>query len=178
MTTASRMGLWLGAAALVGAGALAMTGSPQHADAPVTPAAVAEVTAEAAPVAALPALPAPQAKAKRTPATVVQAKQVSEAPVAASPAPEHSAGMTVAIDPETGLIGASPAEAALKADAGFQADLPVIRMPDGSLMMELDDRFDMYSTVTMGPDGKPRFGCGPKPHPAHKNCAHPALPVE
>ena len=183
MTTASRLGLWLGAAAVVAALALAATSVPRRAAAPAVAPPVASVTAplpDAIPVAAVPeAKPVVRAQSKPVPVAPAPAKPTA-APVAAteSATPAMSSGLWIGIDPETGLIGTT-VDATIGSESNFSDEgLTVVKMDDGTLVMDLEGRFQMYSTVTMGPNGKTVFRCGSDPHPAHKNCAHPALPVE
>jgi hypothetical protein len=123
-------------------------------------------------------VPAAKKAIKRTP--VAPSKPApAQASVIDPATPAHSAGMVIQIDPETGLIGPGTADATLETDPNFEGDgLVKVVMPDGSIMMDLEGRFQMYSTVTMGADGKPVFQCSPKPHPAHKSCAFPAQTVE
>ena len=182
MTTASRLGLWLGAAAVVGAGAMAATSVARRAPVPaVSPPVANRAAPDATPVAAVPeAKPVVRTQSKPVRVAPAPAKQ-SAAPVAVteSATPAMSSGMWIGLDPETGLIGATPLEATIDAESNFSDEgLTIVKMDDGTLVMDLEGRFQMYSTVTMGPNGKASFRCGSDPHPAHKNCAHPALPVE
>jgi hypothetical protein len=80
-------------------------------------------------------------------------------------APARS-GMIVAIDPETGALGApSPEQARALASAGGEAlerssdGLVEIHRPDGAVGVNLQGRFQEYAWVRIGPSGKPIFGC-------------------
>ncbi|HET9950606.1 MAG TPA: hypothetical protein VFS09_02300 [Candidatus Eisenbacteria bacterium] len=100
------------------------------------------------------------------PAKSVPASAQSDAPAiaAATPAtPRGSAGMIVGIDPETGKLGLpSKAErAALDRAANLSpaldrsdAGLTVIHRPDGSMMVDLQGRFQDYAVMRITPDGR------------------------
>src|SRR5207249_2675349 len=80
-------------------------------------------------------------------------------------APDHP-GLTVAIDPETGVLGPpSPEQARAIASAtrvspsSIQSGLVEIHRPDGAVGIDLQGRFRDYAMVRMGADGKPVFDC-------------------
>jgi len=74
--------------------------------------------------------------------------------------------MVVAIDPETGQLGLPTPEqyaelTAEKVGLNHTSEglAPAQRLPDGTLIVNLDGRFAEYSVVKVGPDGKRIFGC-------------------
>ena len=178
MHTASRLRLWLGAAVIIGAAAVATTSVPRRTEVPVVPSPVVQA---AAPVPAVPAVPvaiaAARTRSKHAPARVAVSAPAAPAFTPADPA--YSAGMRVYLDPETGLIGSMPADAAAEPELNTEgAGLTPVVQADGSLMVDLEGRFEMYSTVTLGSDKRPVFQCSQKAHPAHDSCMHPAQPAE
>jgi hypothetical protein len=70
----------------------------------------------------------------------------------------------VAIDPATGRF-VVPGPDVLELDPLWaahrlpQAPLPVIRLEDGSLMMDLRGIFLTHAVATLGWDGRPTLGC-------------------
>jgi hypothetical protein len=122
----------------------------------VPPAPVAAVAP--APAAVVPAAPAP-AKVAAAPAS----------PRTSATAPRGTAGMVVAIDPETGELGmpsaqqleelhaqGMPSEDLNYSDAGLT---PVVH-PNGMVSLDLQGRFQEYATIHVGPDGRKIVGCG------------------
>jgi hypothetical protein len=78
-----------------------------------------------------------------------------------------SAGMVVAVDPETGGLR-MPSSEELQAlystpadQMNFSSDgLVKVANPRGGFTVDLQGRFQEYSVARIGPDGKPIFGCG------------------
>lgn len=85
-----------------------------------------------------------------------------------------SAGMLIGRDPETGAIGPPSAEqrrillseGAARDRSG--SDLEVIRLPDGTRLVHLDDRFMEYSVARRDPGGRIRMGCVAGPEAARR----------
>jgi hypothetical protein len=99
-------------------------------------------------------------------------------------------GMVVGLDPETGTWGPPTPEqlrelAELRklseGDARRVAKpvgpLPEVRHPDGHVSVELDGQFQEFTTVRIGPDGKPVFTCAHGPDEAARAIEAPAAPA-
>jgi hypothetical protein len=124
---------------------------------PVAPAAPDE------PVASRPSATPAQAAAHATPAALA----ATSAPATSDP--YAAAGMIVGKDPETGRIGKpTPAQraeieraAALASPALDRSGegLTVVHRPDGSKIVDLQGRFQEYTVVRIGPDGKKSQVC-------------------
>jgi hypothetical protein len=97
-----------------------------------------------------------------------RARHHAAAPAAVRPAaqPAASAGMVVGIDPETGRLGLpssdqmlqlSPAEKTglLRTSAG----LTPVRLPDGTVKVDLQGRFLDFSVVRLDANGRLQVGC-------------------
>ncbi len=157
-------------AALAGAFALALAQTPATAPPVVAAATPDPATAPAPAVIASPVV--------ATPLAVAPAART----IAADPAPgvvPGSAGMIIAIDPETGSVG-MPTDAQLEefklhegAAASRTADglVPVIHA-NGTVSVELDESFQEYAIVRRSVDGKVTFGC--IDHPADLEYAQTA----
>ena len=90
-------------------------------------------------------------------------------------APRGAAGMVVGIDPETGQLGAPTAEQLrdLSRLAGESVSktsegLTEIHLADGTVIATLDGRFEEHIIMSIGPDGKPKYGCVHGDDHAHK----------
>lgn len=96
-------------------------------------------------------------------------------------------GLVVVVDQETKelrapvgreaeeLLGAIPA--LNQSDVGLKQ----VRLPDGSVMMDLQGRFQEYAFVTVGSDGKLRAACGSSPEDvarAMQTSSSPTLEVK
>jgi len=102
------------------------------------------------------------------PAEPLVQSALREAPVAPAKA-QGTAGMVVAIDPETGQLGVPNAEQlrelfplgthAFQTPEGFA----ITYRPDGSVSIEVGSQLQEYSFVRIGPDGKRVHGCAPGP---------------
>jgi hypothetical protein len=146
---------------------------------------------------ALAALSAPKAEevaAHTTPAPTVAASgghALDAASSTVSPAEAPAvAGMVIGRDPETGTWGPPTPEqlrelaelrklsaADRRAVAKPDGPLPEIRHPDGHVSVELDGQFQEFTTVRLGPDGKPVFTCVQGPESAERAQAEPAAPA-
>ena len=106
--------------------------------------------------------------------------KVTKAAVAAAPKqaskpaarPTGVAGLVTAIDPETGQLGMPSAQQMAELEAQItpsddlnrsDAGLELVRHPDGSLSVNLQGRFQEFSTVQILPNGKKAFGCTSDP---------------
>jgi|SRR5688572_33043845 len=128
------------------------------------------------PVAAAPtsALPAPAAAPKMA---VAPAK--APAPAAVSGIVPGSAGMVIAIDPETGEVGMPTPEqlADLKLNENESvmhedAGLLQVQQADGHWSMDLQGRYQEYAVIRKAADGTTTIGC--VDHPANADHVHPA----
>ncbi len=77
-----------------------------------------------------------------------------------------SAGMVVALDPETGTFGLPSAEQAKALEQQMKASLNqtdagllFVNHPDGSTSVDLQGRFQSMSVAQIGPDGRARTTC-------------------
>ena len=159
-----RLSLLLAALGIAAVTVTALAMHPRAATKPVRIAAprlaVAPVVAAAQPVAATPAAgpirrPAPPPVATR-------------GPEFAAPG---TAGMRIQLDPETGAPGlagapvqslsATPEEAAALSHSS--EGLRQVVLPDGSVMMDLQGRFEETVVMEIGPDGKLRTRCVQRP---------------
>jgi hypothetical protein len=87
-------------------------------------------------------------------------------PVAQRAAPVAAPGMLVGIDPETGLLGMPSPEQVLQLSPSEKtgllhtdAGLTPVRLPDGTLKLDLQGRYMEYSVVRLDAQGRPRSGC-------------------
>lgn len=85
----------------------------------------------------------------------------------AAPAPAQ-AGMVVAVDPETGVLGMPTSEQlqalGLDQSAAYDdsdAGLVEVHHPDGTVSIDLQGRFQEYSVIRITPDGKKIMACVP-----------------
>jgi hypothetical protein len=100
------------------------------------------------------------------PAAAAQEEQ-AVAPATATAAPVAAAGLVAYIDPATGGLTATPTEeqraamrnalAALVNDSG--EGLVEVRLPDGSVVMDLQGRFQEAVVVQVAPDGTRHMQC-------------------
>ena len=123
-----------------------------------------------------PAATMPVAIAQPAPPAPIAAR-AAEAPVATAarmPEPVGSAGMRVAIDPETGMLTAPTT-----GEAFSQSDerLTETTLPDGSVMVDLDGRYQEYSVMTRDAAGKLQVRCVHDPAKA-LDPKHVCQPVE
>jgi hypothetical protein len=86
--------------------------------------------------------------------------------VAATGQPPAAGGMVAAIDPETGKLGLPNQEQMRRLSESEQARLShssiglvEVHHPDGSVSVDVGDRFQEFETVRIGPDGKKTFRC-------------------
>jgi hypothetical protein len=104
--------------------------------------------------------------------------------------PPGAAGMVIGLDPETGTWGAPTreqlrelaelrrlSEGDARRVAKPEGPLPEVRHPDGHVSVELDGQFQEFTTVRIGPDGKPVFTCAHGPDGAAGAVAPPAAPA-
>jgi len=109
---------------------------------------------------------------------------------ATPPATASGAGRVVAIDPETGQPGAPSPEqlSALRAASGSTIEsltaegLLETRLPNGTVILHLDERFHDYVIARIGRDGRVTYGCvydhgGPE-RALRDSTAAPALELE
>ena len=103
------------------------------------------------------------AAARLAPASRSAAALVAWKPQAWVPggiAPRATQGLRVAIDPVDGVFGMPvPDDLQQQVRIGDDATVPVMRRNDGSGRATLDERFADFAVVTLGADGKPRWGC-------------------
>ena len=129
---------------------------------------------EAAPPVDSPAVDVPSTPGESPAADEPTSEQVADS------GPQGSAGMVVGIDPETGRIGkptpAQPAALASRAFDHSSEGLTVVHRPDGSRMVDLQDRFQEYAIVRIAPDGTKQQTCvdGPDVEAALKGIARSA----
>jgi hypothetical protein len=133
-------------------------------------------------------LPAEESAPEPITRPVAVAPGLTNPPVAgATPA---LAGMVVGLDPETGTWGPpSPeqlrelaelrklSEGDARRVAKPEGPLPEVRHPDGHVSVELDGQFQEFTTVRIGPDGKPVFTCAHGPEEAARAIEAPAAPA-
>lgn len=171
---------WIRAGALVGlAGVIALSISA----APSRPVAGPVAATKAAPaVAARPATPAPTTTAVAAKAAPVVAVAPRAASAVAPGVVPGSAGMVIAIDPETGEVGMPNAEqlAAMNLtedEAASHEDdgLTAVRSPDGTVTVHLQGRYQEYAVIRKAADGTNVTGC--VDHPAKAAHVHPAAPA-
>jgi hypothetical protein len=118
---------------------------------------------------ALPALagedPAPALAGDDGATTAPQEQAASQAPAKA--APIAAAGLVAYIDPATGGLTATPTEeqrAAMRAALAALVNdsdqgLVEVTLPDGSVMLDLQGRFQEALVVLVAPDGTRRYEC-------------------
>ena len=149
-------------AALAGAFALSLAQTPAG-----TAPQAAIVTPDPVSAPALAAAPTPAPVAVAAPRTVTPAAKPATTPV--SGIVPGSAGMVIAIDPETGTIGAPSAEQLAEMKIG-EADIVsrdqggvVTRHPNGMISVDLQGRNQDYAVIRRLPDGKVVSGCLQQP---------------
>src|SRR5262245_4511296 len=153
----------------VGIAALAITAMGMHSrpTAPKSMPMTAQPDTPAAPAPVVAATPVIARRAKSAP--VGTPARMSSAPRELAPG---EAGMRIEMDPETGAPGLAHTpvpplsavprddEAALShSDQGLQQ----VVLPDGSVMVDLQGRFQEYAVMEIGPDGKLRMRCVQRP---------------
>ncbi len=149
-------------AALAGAFALSLAQTPT-----VTAPQAAIVTPDPVSAPALAAAPAPAPVAVAKPRTVAPVAKSAAAPVTGIV--PGTAGMLIAIDPETGQVGTpSPeqiAEMKLTESDVVSRDIQgvVVRHPNGMLTLDLQGHGQDYSVIRRLPDGKVVSGCTQHP---------------
>lgn len=143
--------------AAVAVTAIAARSRPQAAPAPV------------AVVAPSPAAPAPVAQTVSAPAAKPRVRSLAPGAPAVAPG---TAGMRVQLDPETGgLAAAKSTPLSLESDPAIRLShssegLRQVVLPDGSVMVDLEGRFQEYVIMEIGPDGRTRMRCAQQPLPA------------
>jgi hypothetical protein len=100
---------------------------------------------------------------RHRPAAVRVTKPVAP-PAAVSATPVGTAGMIVAIDPESGVLVPPTAEQVRTLTAAERTGLmrtseglTQVRLPNGAVMVDLQGRFMEYGVVQLDPAGRPRF---------------------
>lgn len=98
------------------------------------------------------------------------------APTAAQAQSQGQSGMRAYVDPETGALVSQPVTEAqrLEAAAAAEADnlnysdigLQKVMLPDGSVMVDLQGRYQMSMTVEVQPDGSLQASCTDSAHSA------------
>jgi hypothetical protein len=69
-------------------------------------------------------------------------------------------GLRVSIDPVDGALGMPTADQTSSAiELREETPVAVTRRANGSVRVQLDDRWADYAMVTLGADGKPRWSC-------------------
>ncbi len=113
----------------------------------------------------------PSEKAKKADARRQQAKRKQAA--GQKQVTRSVAGQTVTIDPSTGRLRAPSPQEAQALAAGLQemlsqsADgLDVVQHPDGTLSVDLQDRFQDVAVAKVNPDGSIALGCVSDPKSA------------
>jgi hypothetical protein len=130
----------------------------------------------------------PTKRSKRT----APASRVASAPsanVAAAPAPQAkapgTAGLVVAIDPETGRLvqptaeqvpGLAPQSAFERSAAPLYAAPELVTLPDGAKLVRLNGRYMKHATVTIDAQGGKHYGCSSDPAAAAPS-AHVSTPT-
>ncbi len=114
---------------------------------------------------------------KAAPAVAAATKAAPKAAMKPSSKTAHAVavnGLVVAIDPESGELGAPSAAQMAQLEAAQQllpsdelshsdAGLTPVRHPDGSVSLDLEGRFQEFATIHVGPGGKRIFGCSDRP---------------
>ena len=97
--------------------------------------------------------------------------------------------MVVGLDPETGTWGAPTREQLRELEAirgRTEGDahrvakpgwMPEVRHPDGHVSVDRNGQFQEFTTVRVGPDGKPIFSCVHGPEEADRAATQPATPA-
>lgn len=106
---------------------------------------------------------------------------LAAAPAAFAPA---SAGMMIARDPETGTWGMPSriddlvlSEAEENMLSRSSVGLVPVTLPDGSVMLDLQGRFQEFSIARIGPDGRVHHECVSHAGEAHTLLRTPPAPV-
>lgn len=89
-----------------------------------------------------------------------------------------SAGMRVAIDPETGMLGmVAPSSTEFVPYGADPEPVRIDHYPNGMITATLDDRFAEFAVATLGPDGKPAWQCAHGRDGAKQALAKPAAKI-
>ena len=103
---------------------------------------------------------------KHRPATATPAKPVTSPAVAPPTTTAGAAGMMIAIDPETGALVPPSAAQMLRLTSAERTGLlrsseglTEVRLPNGTVMVDLQGRFMEYSVLRLNLQGRPRLGC-------------------
>lgn len=120
---------------------------------------------------------------KHRPATV-SLTSVVRAPVGtASTAPAGAAGMVIAIDPETGTLVPPSAAQLMRLTSAERTGLmrtseglSEVRLPDGTVMVDLQGRFMEFTVVRLDPEGRLQFA-GVNEAPAVLRLLDPRTPA-
>ena len=123
-----------------------------------------------APAAAKPAIAAP------APARFANVRVISApAPQATAPTVAGAAGMKIFKDPDTGEIGPPEAASVAVDNDGTSQDmtgLSQVTLPDGSVMVDLQGRFQEAMVMQITPDGKRVVTCT---QDVKKTLSHPPV---
>ena len=168
-------GVWTALGLAVAFAIVSANSNTRHAATTAAPAAKATVAAAATPAGDCTSSDACCARESKK-AVVAAApkkatKHVEVAPVAGT------AGMVIAIDPETGQLGAPNAEQARQLQSlnlPVEGQATVTTMPDGSLRLNLNGTSVEYATIHVDANGKKVFGCTSNPNAAEMPAPTPA----
>lgn len=102
-------------------------------------------------------------------------------PVAFAVGTATLAGVVVSIDPVDGVMSV-PAPGSLESALGVTpgedlTPVSVLRRADGSVRVQLDERWESHAVATIGPDGKPHWTCVAGTQGAEQFMKHPFVPV-
>ena len=132
-------------------------------------------------------------RSDRTPPSTAPASTAVTSKAAPDPTTSDApgvAGMVIGLDPETGTWGPPTREqlqeleeirSRTAGDAHRVAKpnwLPEVRHPDGHVSVDLNGQFQEFTTVRIGPDGKPVFTCVQGPEAAERTVAEPVPALE
>lgn len=113
-------------------------------------------------------------------AHVYASDKAAEAPAASSAA---ESGLRVYVDPQSGELVSQPVteeqrQQAAATEAAFNqdnSDLVSVRMPDGSVMVDLQGRFQQATVATVQADGSIRTYCADADHAGQGQHSHGVL---
>jgi hypothetical protein len=154
--------IYAGAFGLAGGIALAIAAAPSRPSA-------GTVSAPAPSVSARPAAPVPAPAPVLTVAPAATRPAASTAGPAASGIVPGSAGMVIAIDPETGEVGMPTPEqlAEMKLTesetVSHDAGGTLVVHPGGMKSLDLEGRSQEYAVIRRAADGRTTIGCGDDP---------------
>ncbi len=157
-------------AALAGAFALSLAQTPT-----VSAPATAVATPDVVSAPAIAVAPAPAAPLAVAPPAVTPAAPAAPAATPVSGIVPGTAGMVIAIDPETGLVGAPSSEqlAEMKLDENELVSREggiLVRHPNGMVSLDLQGRNQDYAVIKRTADGKIVTGC--VQHPGDMDHTH------